>query len=283
MEKIATTHSLSVPYPEMFFGLNTLEMRNETTGLVLEFSAVAALQCVAFVTGGKAIEGVKVAYSKEWTEKSEKLHGKIKQIEKPYDWTYTPESYNGRVVGGLADENSSEARKFTRTESKIDVEMLKRNDPILWYDEIVLYEDELADNGACMLTARVRVMPTCFLILLRFFLRVDNVLFRIHDTRVFHAFDSQKLVRETSKRECSYQRVLNKISSAAVGGGGPTTRPMGRAAAVVGAVGVGRDLSLLNKADWVAQGMVDPFGVEEGVVVVDGVTVVVERDEIAIA
>ena len=35
------------------------------------------------------------------------------------------------------------------------MEKLKMSEPILFYDEVILYEDELADNGCGMLTARV--------------------------------------------------------------------------------------------------------------------------------
>jgi type 2A phosphatase activator TIP41 len=47
-------------------------------------------------------------------------------------------------------------------------------------------------------------MPHSFFILSRLFLRVDNVLFRTHDVRVFHAFGSDKIIREVMGRECSY-------------------------------------------------------------------------------
>lgn len=53
----------------------------------------------------------------------------------------------------------------------------QRPDPILWYDEVVLFEDELHDHGISLLTAKIRVMPTCFLILLRHWLRVDGIIF----------------------------------------------------------------------------------------------------------
>lgn len=55
----------------------------------------------------------------------------------------------------------------------------------------MLYEDELGDNGCSMLGVKVRVMPSGFLILQRFFLRVDNVVFRIFDTRMYVGFDDE--------------------------------------------------------------------------------------------
>ena len=52
-------------------------------------------------------------------------------------------------------------------------------------------------------------MPQCFFILARFILRVDGVLFRIFDTRIYHSFSSSPplIVRETSGREATYDDV----------------------------------------------------------------------------
>jgi hypothetical protein len=50
-------------------------------------------------------------------------------------------------------------------------------------------------------------MPTSFFVLARFSLRVDNVLFRLLDTRIYHSFSSSPplIVRETSGWEIEYQ------------------------------------------------------------------------------
>ena len=52
-------------------------------------------------------------------------------------------------------------------------------------------------------------MPTCIFILARLTLRVDNVLFRTHDTRIFHSYTSNPplIVREMSGWEAPYDRV----------------------------------------------------------------------------
>jgi len=56
-------------------------------------------------------------------------------------------------------------------------------------------------------------MPTCFFILSRFTLRVDNVLFRTYDTRIYHSFASSPplLVRETGGWEAAYERVQRNL------------------------------------------------------------------------
>jgi hypothetical protein len=41
------------------------------------------------------------------------------------------------------------------TKKKIDIERLKKQEPILFYEEIVLYEDELGDNGSARLHVRI--------------------------------------------------------------------------------------------------------------------------------
>lgn len=50
-------------------------------------------------------------------------------------------------------------------------------------------------------------MPSCLFVLGRFFLRVDGVLFRLFDTRIFHSFGSSEVVRETRGKEASYSDV----------------------------------------------------------------------------
>ncbi len=50
-------------------------------------------------------------------------------------------------------------------------------------------------------------MPHSFFILARLFVRVDNVLFRIHDVRLYHAIGSDEVVREVSGMESDYDEV----------------------------------------------------------------------------
>lgn len=48
---------------------------------------------------------------------------------------------------------------------------------------------------------KVRVMPSCWFVLLRYWLRVDGVIIRLRDTRCFHAFGSSVVIREHSYKE----------------------------------------------------------------------------------
>ena len=103
---------------------------------------------------------------------------------------------------------------------RIPVERLGPSDaPILFYDELVLYEDELGDNGSSMLTVKVRVMPEELLVLQRFFLRVDNVVFRVFDTRIYVSFRAAdadagphaRLVRECRGAEAPYSALRARL------------------------------------------------------------------------
>jgi len=62
-------------------------------------------------------------------------------------------------------------------------------------------KDELDDNGCSKLSVKLRIMPSGFFILLRFYLRVDNTLIRVNDTRLYHEVEKDYVVKEYSERE----------------------------------------------------------------------------------
>jgi type 2A phosphatase activator TIP41 len=77
----------------------------------------------------------------------------------------------------------------------------------------MLYEDELADNGIALLSVKVRVMPARLLVLSRFFLRLDGVVFRIRDTRVYVEFQTGEVIREYTAREEKYETVRQRLAA----------------------------------------------------------------------
>ena len=129
-------------------------------------------------------------------------HEGIKEIVKPFDWSYSTD-YKGTT--------SHNAPFFQPSSKQIPVELLKRPDPIKFFDEVMLYEDELADNGITMLSCKIRVMPDRLLLLSRFFMRLDGVVFRIRDTRVYVDFHTQEVVREYVSKEERYETVRQKL------------------------------------------------------------------------
>lgn len=93
-----------------------------------------------------------------------------------------------------------------RPASSIDTSLLTDTTaPILYYDQLPLYEDDLHDWGDARLSVRVRVMPRCVFVLQRFVLRVDKVLVRARDVRYFHAFGESELHRDVRWREAKWR------------------------------------------------------------------------------
>ena len=73
--------------------------------------------------------------------------------------------------------------------------LLRMREPILWSADLPLYEDWLHDHGVSQLRVRVRVMPSCFFVLLRHHLVIDGVIVQQRETRLFHKFGEGHLLR----------------------------------------------------------------------------------------
>lgn len=148
---------------------------------------------------------LKVAYASEWSATREKTSAGIKEVVKPFDWSYST-SYRGIEKRGKSGEGLAKKEEGQEGE-QIPLELLKRRDPILFADEVVLYESELDDNGISVLSVKVRVMEQRMLILCRFFMRLDNVIVRVRDTRVYADFGEEKVIREWTSREDKFENV----------------------------------------------------------------------------
>lgn len=128
----------------------------------------------------------------------EKKHEGITEVVKPFDWSYSTD-YKGT--------EQSRSTLLEHSNTPIPLELLKRPDPIIFFDEVMLYEDEMADNGITLLSCKVRVMPARLLLLCRLFMRLDGVMFRIRDTRVYIEFATGEVIREYTAREDKYESV----------------------------------------------------------------------------
>ncbi|KAM8947287.1 TIP41-like protein [Pelodytes ibericus] len=178
--------------PEMMFGGNVLRIQH-SSGFGIEFNAKDALKSVNKYQGA-----VQVACAEEWQEsRSDSEHSK--EVVKPYDWTYTTD-YKGTLLGDNLIFN------VVPTSERINTEKLKTREQIMFFEEVLLFEDELHDHGVSSLSVKIRVMPSGFFLLLRYFLRVDGVLIRMNDTRLYHESDKSFMLREYTSKE-------SKISS----------------------------------------------------------------------
>ncbi|EXJ88873.1 hypothetical protein A1O3_01937 [Capronia epimyces CBS 606.96] len=192
------TEKLGIAPPEMIFGDNFVSIEHPSSGWGIKFDAFGALDRVD-KTGEKRL---KVAYSKEWQQSREDTHD-IKEVVKPFDWSYTTD-YKGELA--------PQGPQFQASTEPIPLELLKRPDPILFFDDVILYEDELADNGITMLSCKIRVMPARLLLLCRFFMRLDNVMLRLRDTRVYIDFEKKEVTREYVAKEEGYDKVRDQLA-----------------------------------------------------------------------
>uniref|UniRef100_M1C4S3 Type 2A phosphatase activator TIP41 n=1 Tax=Solanum tuberosum TaxID=4113 RepID=M1C4S3_SOLTU len=206
-KELQTTH-----LPEMVFGDNCLVLKHVNSGTKFFFNAFDAL------VGWKheALPPVEVPAAAKWKFRSKPLQ----QVVLDYDYTFTTPYCGSETVernvecGSAIPEEGSSCIQWEDCKEKIDLVALASKEPILFYDEIILYEDELADNGISLLTVKVRVMPSGWFLLLRFWLRVDGVLMRLRDTRLhclFGEHNESSILRESCWRETTFQ-ALSSVS-----------------------------------------------------------------------
>ncbi|XP_076079648.1 TIP41-like protein isoform X3 [Mytilus galloprovincialis] len=128
--------------PEMVFADNLLRLEH-SAGFGLEFNALDALKLV-----DPRNDLLKVAVSDAWRQaRSDCEH--IKDVIKPFDWTYTTD-YKGSLFG-----TNEIQLKVEPTTERIDLEKLKKRDKIMFYEDMLLFEDELADNGTSELNVKI--------------------------------------------------------------------------------------------------------------------------------
>ncbi|CAG9462936.1 unnamed protein product [Pedinophyceae sp. YPF-701] len=195
--------------PEILFGGSYLSLVHEPTETSFQFRAAEALQ------GWREenLPPVQVPAAQEWQHHREQEIAAQHPVRMKYDWTFTT-PYNGTAVrSGNADSAAGPAVAFAPTEAQIDRRMLMERDPILFYADVPLYESELDDSGVCSLSVKVRVMPKCWFVLLRFFLRVDGVLIRLRETRLFCKLEGPAVVTREMKWHEGTNGELKKLGA----------------------------------------------------------------------
>ncbi|KAG5913048.1 hypothetical protein E4U53_005038 [Claviceps sorghi] len=201
----ALTDKLGIPVPEMMFGDNLVSVAHRPSGWTLAFTTPDALDAVDKTDRHM----LKVAYARDWESTRETQTRTIRDAVKPYDWSYST-TYAG-TVSTPAAAAASPALALTPSRAEMPLDLLRRRDPILFYDDVVLYESELDDNGISVYSAKVRVHEERMLLLCRLFMRLDNVVVRIRDTRLFVDFHTQHVIREYTAKEAPFQDVKTKL------------------------------------------------------------------------
>ena len=181
IEGIKAEHpKLDFPLPEMLFARNAVHCK--TDKICISFSPIDALEgCKIQFDANKVADRTVFKVKGEWQERKDPDGNMIKTWRDDFDWTFTTNYFGTFVKDGAPTA-------AVKTDLKIDYDLLRRRDPILYYDAVDLFEDDLFDNGVSNLSVKIRVMEACFFVLMRLWLRVDKVYLRVYDTRVFHKF-----------------------------------------------------------------------------------------------
>ncbi|AOA63767.1 Type 2A phosphatase regulator [Komagataella phaffii CBS 7435] len=203
--------TLGFPIPEMTFGHNKVQVfklsEDRSIEWSIDFNAIDALKMVR--KNVDPSELLQVSYAQDWVNARQHRKGdEIMEIFRPFDWSYTSD-YKGTITSEVP---------MTIDNSKAIPTSKLQTGSILFFNDMILFEDELGDNGISLLNIKIRVMKDCLLILQRLFLRVDNVIFRVYDTRVYIDFEKLEVIREFKRLEASYQEIRLQIN---VGTGDP--------------------------------------------------------------
>lgn len=137
---------------------------------------------------------VKVPHSKRWST----LKGVTPDMHSnEWDWCFLSDylcSLASAQGGGFsraktlsASGGDSRWTPYTGP-SKINTSVLARKDDILFFDEMTLYQDDLEDCGEVEFTVKVRVMPLCWFVLCRLYMRIDGGEVVLRETRLFYPF-----------------------------------------------------------------------------------------------
>jgi type 2A phosphatase activator TIP41 len=188
---------LNLPHlPDMLFADNFLRLKHKN-GFGLEFKAYDSLLNI-----DPNADLIKVSVAKEWKE-SRADQEFIDKLIHPFDWTFTT-SYRGSLISDRAD---GATMTVSETDERINMDKLRVQETICFFDEVSLFDDELSDHGIASLDLKIRVMPASFYILQRFFLRVDNVVIRVYETRIHHETDKNYMIREYSEKESLVEKL----------------------------------------------------------------------------
>ncbi len=214
---------------------------NAREPLKLNINARDALKCWADQHSASRKEEsppqiVQVPYAKTWIEKS--LPSGVSSEAKPeggessdgltindavlqrkWDWTFCSDycctlqddqkisMYElGNTESGTVFNEALHPNVYKSSSTGVNYDMLREhqrtNAPILYFDELVLYQDDLEDCGEVVFDAKLRVMPNSWFILSRNFVRVDGVVVKIRENRFFHAFGTDRVYLEVTWKEC---------------------------------------------------------------------------------
>lgn len=200
----------------MIFGDNSMIFVHLASGMCIHFCVSEAIEMMSFEKQGRiAADQLKVSVAQDSSSSSSSVCADIldvKTLDIAYDWTLTT-TYRGSIdrfkrqdpTGEWLNCSIDSPCTVEKTDEPIDFVKLKEREPILWFDEVTLFEDELHDHGVSRMTIKTRVMLSGFYCLAQFWMRLDHVAMRLYETRIHHVFGRPYVLREYTRKEAAFK------------------------------------------------------------------------------
>ena len=196
--------------PEIFYGYNRLFLINESANFCYEFNPLQMLSLTSNAIRQKLLKEKEIYYI---PSQAKSQYSKSDDNAADEDW-----SFSSPYIGHITSINNcciskyynkiNETKKFQIEKSDIKFPETKVEN-VLNYNQVHFFEDELGDIGFSEGKIGFGVMNECFLGLMRCYLRVDNMLVRNIDTKIYHKFGDKYIIRNFLVKEKTYDELTN--------------------------------------------------------------------------
>ena len=197
--------------PEIFYGFNRLFLINKSKNFCYEFNPLQMLSLANYTQRKKLLKEKEIYYI---PNQAKSQYSKTDDTKNEEDW-----SFSSPYMGHITSINNSPMSKYypELKENKVfkkEKTNLKypetKVENVLNYNQIHFFEDELGDIGFSEGKIGFGVMNECFLGLMRCYLRVDNMIVRNIDTKIYHKFGDNYIIRNFLVKEKTYDELANK-------------------------------------------------------------------------
>ena len=196
--------------PEIFYGYNRLFLINESANFCYEFNPLQMLSLTSNTIRQKLLKEKEIYYI---PSQAKSQYSKSDDNAADEDW-----SFSSPYIGHITAINNCCMSKYYNKIKKTKKFRIEKSDikfpetkveNVLNYNQVHFFEDELGDIGFSEGKIGFGVMNECFLGLMRCYLRVDNMLVRNIDTKIYHKFGDKYIIRNFTVKEKTYDELKN--------------------------------------------------------------------------
>lgn len=170
-----------------------LSIQNQRAGIAYEFHTYEALKLMDHGAQSEAFSSQNM------------IQSDCTKYCKPVEEVSSCSSYIGQVK--LAYRHG--LISIEDTLDRIPIEKLTKSDPILWFTEINLFNKNTLQEKSDY-TIKIRVMPSLFYCLAKMTLYLNRKTVRSLETRIFHEYGSDSILRVFSVKENSVNELISK-------------------------------------------------------------------------